>query len=439
MHWSPHPGPQTAFLIYEGREALYGGAAGGGKSVALLMAALQWVDHPGYRALILRRTYQQLVKPDALIPLSHEALAQTDAEWNGTKRQWTFPSGAVLEFGYLARDEDKHNYQGAAYDFVGFDELTHFPDEGMYSYLFSRVRKRAGSPVPDRVRATANPGGAGHEWVKGRFIDNVAPPHRVYFPATLEDNPSLDMASYEANLALLSDVERRRLRHGDWDVVADGPLWGAEHFPTYGAVPIDFAREALRDHGKVFVCVDCKGKVTTSVKVRKGESYVSAVAFLKHGGRLYVLDEEHGAWGLTDTLRSLYRLHYRLPISAWYIEDKALGPEVMKRIRAGWHDKERGRRHPALSGVVAHSPRGSKEQRAEQIQPNIHAGDVHVPDRYRYPWVQDWLSEIARTPAPPNDRGDTLVMGVEVGIFGKIGGTRVTATTGRTTHKAAWG
>eukprot|EP00752_Nemacystus_decipiens_P016674 g14914.t1 len=107
---------------------LYGGAAGGGKSDALLMAAAQFVHLPHYKALILRRTYTEMALPDAIMSRAIEWWSGK-ASWNGTSHVMTFPSGARIQFGYHAKPADNHIYQGGAYHFVGFDELTHWPDE----------------------------------------------------------------------------------------------------------------------------------------------------------------------------------------------------------------------------------------------------------------------------------------------------------------------
>lgn len=414
--YPPHPGPQTALLLYEGRECLYGGAVGGGKSVGLLMSALQYVDVPGYAALLIRRTFKQLAKPGALIPLSQEWLKGTDAHWDGNNKQWRFPSGAILEFGYLEHAGDEHNYQGAAYQYVAFDELGQFPSADPYKYLFSRMRKADELPVPLRMRASANPGGPGMSWVKGRFIDNTCPPHRIFIRSTLEDNPSLDHNSYDEVLSELTQAQRMRLRQGRWDVEDDGPLWGGENFPIYGARP-ELLRAELKGH--TFVVVDCKGKLRTGRKRRAGESAVSATCYHGVPGKLYTLDEEYGCWGLVDTMRALYRLIYRTQPDAIVVENKALGPEVILNLKSGWEDPDTGHKHPPLSGVIAWNPKGSKEERAERCQTPVLAGDVLVPDPNRYPWVSDHVSELARTPAAPNDRGDTLVMGIEYWLKNK--------------------
>ena len=119
----PHkPTPkQLAFLLLPCREAFYGGSAGGGKSAALLMAALQYIDHPGYAALILRRTYADLALPGALMDRAHEWLGGSAARWNSAEHSWTFPSGATLTFGYLEMEIHKFRYQSAEFQFCAFD------------------------------------------------------------------------------------------------------------------------------------------------------------------------------------------------------------------------------------------------------------------------------------------------------------------------------
>ena len=213
MPQEPTP-KQREFLELDCLEALYGGAAGGGKSSALLMAALQYVHVPGYAALILRRTYADLALPGAIMDRSHDWLANTGATWLGTEKKWTFPSGATLSFGYLETERDKYRYQGAELQFIGIDELTQWP-EAPYRYLLSRLRRLAGSNVPLRARAASNPGGVGHDWVRKTFVESVDPQRR-FVPANLRDNPHLDAAEYRKSLARLDENTRRQLEDGDW-------------------------------------------------------------------------------------------------------------------------------------------------------------------------------------------------------------------------------
>lgn len=237
--WKPSP-RQAAYLLVPHFEAFYGGAAGGGKSIALLMAASQYVEHPEYRALLLRRTFKDLSQPEALMDLGHRWWGATDAKWNQTEKEWRFPSGARIKFGYMDTDKDKFQYQGAAYHFVGFDELTQFT-EPMYTYLISRVRKREGLDLPLRMRAAANPGGIGHEWVKKRFIEpldmEVATDEdikqrakRIFIPSTIDQNPHLNQEEYKENLRMLDPVTRAQLLNGDWDIEAEGNMFKAEWF-----------------------------------------------------------------------------------------------------------------------------------------------------------------------------------------------------------------
>lgn len=249
----PHdPFPkQLAFLMLPHREALYGGAAGGGKSDALLMAALQYINVPKYSAIIFRRTFTDLKLPGALIDRAHDWLTNTDATWHTGDHRWTFPSGATLSFGYLDSELVKYRYQGAEFQFIGFDEATQFYQDD-YLYLLSRLRRarckeHKDNPdpecalcreysclndVPLRLRAASNPGGIGHLWVKNRFDIGPDPNNpgryvgrkakRPYVPAYVSDNEALDDEEYKASLTELDPVTREQLLKGNWGIVEDG-------------------------------------------------------------------------------------------------------------------------------------------------------------------------------------------------------------------------
>lgn len=234
--WVPQP-RQAMFMSRFEDEALFGGAAGGGKSDALVAEALRQIDKPYYKGLILRKSYPQLLE---LIDKAYRLYPMIDprAKYNESKHTWTFSSGAKVIFGSLNAPKDKYKYQGIAYDFVGFDELTHFRFEE-YEYLISRNRPN-GPGMLCYVRATANPGGIGHGWVKERFV-TVSPPmtttwhdvevlnpdgtktvhrrSRIFVPSRVQDNPALMRydPSYVARLASMSEAECRALLYGDWD------------------------------------------------------------------------------------------------------------------------------------------------------------------------------------------------------------------------------
>lgn len=234
--WAPQP-RQEIMMSRPEFEALYGGAAGGGKSDYLVAEALRQVQIPQYRAIIFRKTYPEL---EDIISRSHELYGSAfpRAKYNESKHAWRFPSGAMIYFGQMQHTKDKLKYQGRHFDFVGFDELTHFAEEE-YMYLFSRVRSSAPG-LRTYIRSTANPGGPGHPWVKARFVSiakpetkivqevNITKPSgevikrtrdRIFIPSSVFDNKALldNNPEYIASLAMLPEAERNALLYGDWD------------------------------------------------------------------------------------------------------------------------------------------------------------------------------------------------------------------------------
>lgn len=228
---------QAAFLLLDCREALYGGAAGGGKSDALLMAALQYVDIPGYTAILFRKSYADLSLPGALMDRAAEWLQPWiktgEVKWIDKLKTYVFfcPEGgtSTLSFGYLELEKDKFRYQGAEFQFIGFDELTQM-SETNYRYMFSRLRRLKGVEIPLRMRGASNPGGEGHEWVKTRFIVCGKQAGRVFIPSKAKDNPHLDLDEYLASLDELDDVTKAQLKDGDWDVKHEGSMFDRSWF-----------------------------------------------------------------------------------------------------------------------------------------------------------------------------------------------------------------
>lgn len=223
----PHEKQATFLMLSEIKEVFYGGAAAGGKSLALLMAALQYVHVPGYNALILRNSFPDLNKPGGLIPRSKEWLLNYktewgEAQWRERDRQWSFPSGATLSFGYLERYEDALKYRSSEFHFIAFDELSLFSKD-CYLYLFSRLRRTENIAAPLRMRSASNPGGPGHLWVRERFLlPHTRAPEVVFIPAKIADNPSLKREEYEQGLQHLDPITRAQLMEGDWEVSEEG-------------------------------------------------------------------------------------------------------------------------------------------------------------------------------------------------------------------------
>ena len=222
---------QSYALLLPHLEVFFGGSGGGGKSDWLLMSALQHVNTPGYSAILFRRTFTELSKPEALMDRAHGWLRlHKDARWSGMEHAYKFPSGAQIVFSHLENESSIYEHQSAAYQFIGFDELTTFT-ERMYTFLFSRLRRLKGSPIPLRMRSASNPGGPGHQWVKQRFIVQSNQSRRPFVPARIVDNPFIDSAAYERSLAELDPVTRQQIKDGDWDIIAEGNMFKRSWFP----------------------------------------------------------------------------------------------------------------------------------------------------------------------------------------------------------------
>ena len=276
-----NPGPQEEFLSAGERDVLYGGAAGGGKSFALLADPLRYCHNANHRGLLLRRTLDELTE---LIDKSRQLYTKAfpGAKFRESKSTWHFPSGATIWFTYLDRDKDVTRFQGQAFNWIGIDEITQYPTPYVWDYLRSRLR----STDPELqenlyMRCTANPGGVGGWWVKKMYIEgtpeNKAFPafdidtrktfvwpsghekagqplfFRKFVPARLTDNPHL-MADgqYEAMLRSLPDVERKSLLEGDWDV-AEGAAFPefsrTKHVVEPFDLPTNWPRIRAADYG----------------------------------------------------------------------------------------------------------------------------------------------------------------------------------------------
>jgi hypothetical protein len=253
-------GPQEDFLAASETDVLYGGAAGGGKSYAMLVDPLRYAHRSAHRGLIIRRSMPELRE---LIDKSRELYPKAfpGCKYKEVEKLWNFPSGAKIEFGFLERDADVYRYQGQAYSWIGFDEITHLPTEFAWNYLASRLRTTDSEIVP-YMRCTANPGGVGATWVKKRYID-PAPSYesftghdglsRKFIPARLQDNPFLAHdGRYEKMLQALPPTQRQQLLDGNWDV-SEGAAFTEFvpqlHVITPFDIPINWERVKGIDYG----------------------------------------------------------------------------------------------------------------------------------------------------------------------------------------------
>ena len=234
--FKPNVGPQTNFLAASEREVFYGGARGGGKSYAMLIDPLRYCDKTHHRALLLRRTMPELRD---LITHSQRLYnrAFPGAKWREQEKEWRFPSGAKIEFGYAENMTDALRYQGQSYTWIGVDELPQYPSPDIYNFLRSSLRS-VDTEIPVYMRATGNPGNIGSQWVREMFVDPSVPNFsfdvnidtplgrkvitRRFIPAKLQDNPYLTQTDdYYTMLASLPEVQRKQFLEGDWDAFED--------------------------------------------------------------------------------------------------------------------------------------------------------------------------------------------------------------------------
>lgn len=331
----PHP-RQLAFLILPHEEAFYGGAAGGGKSDALLMGALQWVDQPDYQGIIFRRTYQDMLLPSSILSRCKEWLAPFiktgEVKYKpGQNHSFHFPSGAVLTFGYLQNSGDEYRYQSSEYHYIAFDELTHF-HEHEYVYLFSRLRRKTSSKIPKRMRAASNPGNIGMRWVRDRFqikLNTETGQYQGYnkeapfIPAKLLDNPSID-SEYGETLNKLGAIERERLKNGNWDISEDAIFekhwfdnrWEMKNNLYYHFWTKDGLQYYHKDQIFIFTTVDCAASVKTGLK---GKSFIKSKPIASWSViatwgvtpdyKLLWLDNVRGQWDIPSLVNRIMENH----------------------------------------------------------------------------------------------------------------------------------
>lgn len=237
--WEPQSGPQTALLSCPVFEVFFGGARGGGKTDGMLGEWASHADMYGDHAigLMVRRTREELSET---IERSRQLYTPLGWEWQEQKKQWTAPNGARLKFAYLESDKDADGYMGHSYTRVYVEEIGNFPRSGPVLKLMATLRSAHG--VPTGFRATGNPGGVGHMWVKARYItpapfgwkvhkytyknpftgDDIIR-DRIYIPSRLDDNQILmkNDPAYVANLQMQASPELvKAWLEGNWDIVA---------------------------------------------------------------------------------------------------------------------------------------------------------------------------------------------------------------------------
>lgn len=263
--WTPQPGPQVDAILADWCPILlYGGAKYGGKSDYLLGDYL--MDVPKYRehwqGILFRRSYKQFTD---LITRSKQLYPRAGAEWKKGDSEWHFKEGSILRFRYLESLDDLENYWGHSYPWIGVDEVGEWEDPKAFFRLFTLLRY-GNAPIPTkRLRASANPGGAGHAFVKEYFIDpaptgyrpiydELLKKHRIFIPASIDDNQIglMNDPDYEANMNRAGSPELvKAWRYGIWDIIAGAfyPEISDKHFIDPIRIPDWWTRFCCMDWG----------------------------------------------------------------------------------------------------------------------------------------------------------------------------------------------
>jgi len=419
---------QQEFLQLDCDEAFYGGAAGGGKSQALLMWALEGVNQPGYSAILFRRTFPELSQPGGLIPRSHEWLTDTDAKWSGSEKQWRFPSGAVVKFAHLQHEITKYRYQGGEYIRACFDELTHFT-ETQYTYILSRLRRTKGFPISPGVRSASNPGGVGHTWVKNRFVTPEATnaldggtggifwnEDRAFVPARMQDNPFLEQEEYLEKLSHLPPVTRARLANGDWTVIEESIL-KADWFRYFREW--EGALQPLREDGaplgpllqhrevERFGVVDTAGTSQDKARERRGKppSYsvlsvwdcvpsMDSALFLRHVWRDRV--------EFVDLCENIAKVYNAWSLPVLYIENAHHGQAVESILRDRLNIQ-----FVSPSTGLSKSGLPGKVERSAALQNKLAAGQVYLP-KNNNAWLPAFEQELLSWTGHQDDIADQV-------------------------------
>lgn len=425
----PNAGPQTEFLAAPEKQVLYGGAAGGGKSYALLADFLRFADNRNHNGVILRRTNDELRdlkwKAKSLYP---EVFPK--AKYSEQSSTWTFPSGARLWMTFQDSDDDLTRFQGMEYTWVGFDELTHYPSPKPWDFLSSRLR--SADPYMDQntyMRATTNPGGPGHGWVKKMFIDPApyneafyatdietgktlrypdvyGPSHKLsgqphpkagqplferrFIPSSIFDNPYLADSSYVESLMALPEDQRRKLLDGDWSI-AEGAAFSEFRTHLHVCKPFDIPSSWRKfracDYGySSFSCV-----LWFAIDPAYETLYVYRELYVsKHTGEALapkVLELERGeqiAYGMLDS-------------SCWH-ERGSTGPVVAEAmIAAGcrWRPADRGK-----------GSRINGKNRLHELLKVRDFGDRQIPGIIFFDNCRQVISDLPMIPTDPDGGED---------------------------------
>ncbi len=427
------PTPRQAdFLALTCREALYGGAAGGGKSEALLMWLAEGIDIPHYSGIIFRRIEDDLTNSnDSLVAKAMRLYGPLGGVVTDSGKCWRFPSGAMIQLAGLNQEQSVMKHQGPSYHRIAFDELTHFTLSQYEFLVLSRIRSEPNFPIYKGARGASNPGGPGHSWVLNRFItqeaieslrllssDEPCPPGLQFLsprghgfvPARLADNPYIDQADYRAQMSGFSDpVMRERMLNGDWSVMPNTKIsaeW-LRYFDMQGQIIrlYDATGKPLCDCDerdcRRFATIDTAGTSEDVAKDRRGKppswSVVATWDKLpsKFGNKIVLRNVWRKRVGLTDLLAGINGVYADWKPKRLRIEDKHFGPGVADMLR----------KKMPITTIAA--GREDKLERATDFLNMLERGEIFLP-KYDNDWRPALEAEWLAWQGHPDETADQI-------------------------------
>ncbi|MCC3304916.1 phage terminase large subunit [Sneathiella sp. HT1-7] len=417
----PQPGPQEMFLGTPADIAIYGGAAGGGKSFALLMEPLRHMAQGEFKAVIFRRTSKQVKNEGGLWDASAALYGTIGGRAKESELSWKFPSGASISFGHLEHEKNKYDWQGSELAFIGFDELTHFT-ETQFFYLLSRNRSTgrarpyvrgtcnpdADSWVADFIRWWIDPetgypvpGRSGQLrwfvrdedsliWGDDKRALELAHPGQVaksvtFIAASIDDNRILMERDpgYRANLAALSSIDRERLLKGNWKIrPAAGAYFRRSWFSVVPMAPVEARRVRGWDLAASHMEPGTSPDWTVGARLARD---ASGVFYVEHIERLRGTPNE-----VERAIRNLAMSDGRETQIALPQDPGQAGKaqvQALVRLLAGFRIKSQ----PVT---------GSKVVRAMPFSSQAEAGNVRL---VAGPWNADFLNELENFPTGRHD------------------------------------
>lgn len=434
---------------------MYGGQAGGGKSEALLLGAARFVHEPTYRALLLRRTFAEL--EDTIWDRSFEYYFSLGGYPNKSKHLWTFPSGAKILFRSMEHELDRLKFKSLELQYVGFDELTSFL-ESQFVYLLSRLRSSKG--LPCFIRAGTNPGGEGHDWVLRRYAPWLYPPgehldeysgpyakpgevlyfrrlpddseeivpagtpgalSRVFFPASIDDNPSIheNDPEYVTRLQGQDRLTRKQLLGGDWMArAAPGEFFDREWFKLVDRGPENLAVGRVRYWDRAATEAEKKAR-RQSVKDTGPDWTVGVLMSKDRAGAIFVEDVVRFRAGPAEVQKRI-RDTAEKDRERWGQVRTVLEQDP---AQAGKFEVQHYTRH-TLAGfdVRAKAPQGNKIARAKPWSAQAEAGNAHL---LRAQWNRAYLDEHEMFPLGKKDQIDASSGGYSELVRAGGGGGKV--------------